>query len=571
MDAAEAPQSAKPSRRAFLGRIAWGAAGLAAGLGAGVGIGHNVDRTQDADALAERPAGTGFDHLVVLAFENRSFDNLFGYLYSDHGYPLPAGQRFEGLAAKVHSNSAPDGTRVEAHPYSGPTDEIMSSPSPNAGEEYPHINTQLFGIVRPASNAHAVTPVAPYNAPGPGAQPTMSGFVTDFINNHRAKTGVELTEAEYSVIMGSFTPAMLPVFSTLAKNFAIYDHWHAPVPTQTFANRSFMHASTSNGFVENKGAGGFGKWIDPALNDAPTIFNRLDDAGLSWAVYFDESQLISLTGLIHAPVLEPFWKTHFRTMTQFHDDVAGGTLPVYSFIEPRMIYNHNDMHPGTGAITAQTIDGKVVTGSGVSDARAGEVLLHEIYTSIKTSASAKGSNAVNTMLVVTFDETGGTYDHVPPPAAIPPGDGKVGELGFGFDRLGVRVPALVISAYTAAGTVIHDEMHHGAIPSTLCSQYGLPRLTDRDKGATTLHNAATLPSARQPSSWPTTTAHYVPGNPETLGPAHGSNAVHPLSAPAVGLLGVLLAKYGQPGDPIPKTYADASELLEKHGRELFGT
>ncbi len=543
----------------MLGGAAWGAAGLAAGLAGGTFLGLALDRPEDATRqVAPRSGGPGFDHLVVLAFENRSFDNLFGYLYSAHGFTLPPGQRFAGLQSGTHSNTAPDGTVVSAHPYSGSTDTIMTSPFPNAGERYPNINTQLFGVVNP-----------PSNAPRRGQRPSMDGFITDYLENNRAHGGAPMTEADYGVIMGSFTPSMLPVFSTLAKNFAIYDHWHAAVPSQTFANRSFLHASTSNGFVENKGALGFGKWVDPALADAPTIFNRLDDAGLSWAVYFDESQLISFTGLIHAARLEPFWKTHFKTMTQFHDDAATGNLPVYSFIEPRMIYNHNDMHPATGHVTAETVDGRLVT-SGISDVRAGEVLLHQVYSSIKTSSSTRGSNALNTMLLVTFDETGGTYDHVPPPAAVPPGDGRRGEFGFGFDRLGVRVPALAISAYTPAGAVINDEMHHGAIISTLCTKYGLPPLTDRDRGARTLLTAATLPAPRQPSTWPTTSARYIPPNPETLGPSGSSAASHALSAPAAGLLGVLLAKYGQPGDPIPKTYGEASELLEKHGRELFG-
>jgi phospholipase C len=546
----------------------WGIAGLAGGTA----LGAALPRATVAESeLPERPGGTGFDHLVVLAFENRSFDNLFGYLYSSLGHPVPAGQSFEGLEGGARFNLAPDGTRVDAHPYSGSTDAIMASPSPNAGEEYAHINTQLFGIVDPPANATATVPQAPYNAPPPGTKPSMSGFVTDYINNHAAKTGALLTPDEYGAIMGSFTPDMLPVFSTLARSFAIYDHWHASVPTQTFANRSFMHASTSSGFVENKGVQGFGKWIDPALNDAPTVFNQLDEAGVSWAVYFDESQLISFTGLIHAARLQPYWRTNFRTMTQFHADVAAGTLPAYSFIEPRLIYNHNDMHPATEAVTEQTVEGKVILGSGFSDARAGEQLLHEVYTSIRKSSAVKGSNALNTMFFVTFDETGGTYDHVPPPAAEPPGDGAPGELGFGFDRLGARVPALAISAYTPAGAVINDEMHHGAIPSTLRARWGLKPLTERDRHAATLSSAATLPAPRQPSTWPVTTSHYVPLNPEAPSAAVGAKPNAALTPPAVGLLSVLLAKYGQPGDPIPKTYADATELLEKHGRELFGT
>jgi phospholipase C len=321
--------------------------------------------------------------------------------------------------------------------------------------------------------------------------------------------------------------------------------------------------------VINKGHQGFGKWVDPALNNAPTIFNRLEAAGLTWAVFFDESQLLSLTGLVHAPQLQPYWKTNFRTMSQFHQDAATGRLPVYSFIEPRQIYNHNDMHPPVGKLTAQVVDGRTVVGGGISDVRAGELLLHEVYSSIKESAAVHGSNALNTMLLVTFDEAGGTFDHVPPPSAVPPTSAGAGELDFAFDRLGVRVPALAISAYTPAGAVINDEMHHGAVIKTLCDRYGLPFLTERDRNARSLRNAVSLTTARDPSTWPRTSAQYVPANPESSAPT-GTSAQHQLTEPAVGLLSMLLAKYGQPGDPIPTTYGDASELLEKRGRELFG-
>jgi phospholipase C len=570
IESGRAPLELRVSRRELLYRGLWGAAGLAMGAGGAIGARALLEPSVSASKI-ERPEGPGFDHLVVLMFENRSFDNIFGYLYGANGTAVPAGQQFEGLSSGVGNRSA-DGTWIPAHPYTGSTDDIYSEPSPNAGEEYPHLNTQLFGLVDPAGNANSPTPSmrAPYNAPRAGQKPDMSGFVVDYANKYRAATGKDLSRDQLAQIMGSYTPAMLPVLSTLAREFAIYDHWHAAVPSQSFANRSFFHASTSSGFVINKGRGGFGKWVDPVLNNAPTIFNRLEAAGLSWAVYFDESQLLSVTGLIHAAQLEPYWKTNFRTMSQFHEDAATGRLPVYSFIEPRQIYNHNDMHPPTGKLSAQIVDGKAVVGGGISDVRAGEVLLHEVYSSIKESASVGGSNALNTMLLVTFDETGGTFDHVPPPSATPPSGAGAGELDFAFDRLGVRVPALAISAYTKAGTVINDVMHHGAVIKTLCDRFDLPYLTDRDRSARSLRSAISLTAARDPSTWPTTSAHYVPANPESSAPA-GTSALHQLTEPAVGLLSMLLTKFGRPGDPIPTTYGDAAELLEKHGRELFGT
>ena len=224
------------------------------------------------------------------------------------------------------------------------------------------MNTQLFGIVDPAANAHkgASEMAAPYNAPPPGRGADMDGFVIDYINNFIATQGREPTRDEYSVIMGGFSPEMLPVMSTLAREFAVYDKWFCAVPSQTFCNRSFFHASTSSGFVVNNKVSsdqtghGYLKWTDSEQNKAQTIFNRLHEKGHSWAVYFDESQLVSLTGVIHWPALKPFWKTNFRTMKQFWEDVAAGKLPEYSFIEPRLFFNNNDMHPpvASGSFTS---------------------------------------------------------------------------------------------------------------------------------------------------------------------------------------------------------------------------
>ena len=162
--------------------------------------------------------------------------------------------------------------------------------------------------------------------------------------------------------------------------------------------------------------------------------NRLEDAGISWRIYFDELQLVSFTGVLHAPVLEKYWRTaHFATMKQFHADVENGELPAYAFIEPRMIYNHNDFHPPFSRLRESDVDGTEVVDSAMSDVRAGEALIHEIYSAIKQSASTDGSNALNTMLLITFDEHGGCYDHVPPPAATPPDvDETAGEMGFTF-------------------------------------------------------------------------------------------------------------------------------------------
>lgn len=552
-----------PSRRDFLRVGGWALGGLALAGGAGIAA-----ATVSADR--HRTPGPGFEHIVVLMGENRSFDNLLGHLYTPA--TLPDGETFEGLAFGEYRNLTPDGRAVPAHVYSGSTDDIMCSPEPDPGETYPHVNTQLFGTVAPASNeTDWRAPVrAPFNAPSGDVPPTMSGFVRDYIANYRRTTdGREPTDAETDVIMGGFSPAMLPVLSTLAREFAVFDHWHCAVPSQTYCNRSFFHASTSHGFVTNRGDGGYGKWLDAPAD--PTIFNRLEDAGVSWRIYFDEQQIVSLTGVLHAPVLEQYWRTgRFAYMADFFRDAADGTLPAYAFIEPRMVYNHNDFHPPFGVLRGEDVDGSAVFDSAVSDVRAGEALVASVYDAIRTANATDGSNALNTLLLITFDEHGGTYDHVPPPRATTPDAAQQpGEMGFRFDRLGVRVPTIAVSAYTRAGTVIHDEMHHAAVIATLSELHGLEPLTDRDRGARTLFSVTNLDAPRDPSTWPTVAPAYVPPLLDEDKVEELVSSAKLLTSPAKGLLGLLLAKYGHGDHPEPQTYRDAYEILVKHGQGLF--
>lgn len=559
-----------PSRRTFLTAGIAAAAGVAVGAGT-VGIVEATTQTNHGFTPLQARPEPGFDHLVVVMFENRSFDNLLGWLYQKG--QEPRGQKFDGLSQGEYSNAAPDGTVVDAHVYFGTTDRVMSEPHPDPGEFYPHVNTQLFDTVDPVDNErlweHDVMP--PYNAPRNDRNPTMSGFVHDYIINFAdERAGAVATYDDYRVAMGGFSPEMLPVMSTLAREFAVYDHWHAAVPSQTFCNRSFFHASTSHGFVTNTRDGGYRKWLD--AGDGTTIFNELEEAGLSWRVYYDDDQLISLTGLLHAPHLEKYWKSNFRGMSQFHEDVANGNLPAYSFIEPRMVFNHNDMHPPVGILRESTVGGAPVYDSALSDVRAGEVLLADLYTSIKNSASTQGSNAINTILLVTFDEHGGTYDHVPPPRALPPsGKPEKGEMGFTFDRLGLRVPTLMISAYTRSGTIVNAEMHHSDVVRTLTQRHGLPHLSNRDKTGTSILNGVNLATPRQPALWPDVHASYVPPNPEAQAgkKPHEVFPDRPLTPPARGMLGLLLAKY-DPTAALPLTYADAYAALVTHGTGLFG-
>jgi phospholipase C len=210
--------------------------------------------------------------------------------------------------------------------------------------------------------------------------------------------------------------------------------------------------------------------------------------------------------------VNPFTK-NFQDMDDFYDDVDNGQLPDYTFIEPSYDTGNNyvngtSMHP-------------------LNDIRKGEGLVKQVYEKLRQSKRYWPE----TMFIITFDEHGGFYDHQPPPAAVPPGDqSKYANPNyfFRFDRLGVRVPALVISPYTARGTVIGDVNHpadsatifdHSSVLHTVEKLFGLPALTNRDAAAQTLEVALNQTTPRlSPTDARTTLPAPAPDSAVT-GPA----------------------------------------------------
>src|SRR6187551_3638192 len=189
-----------------------------------------------------------FDHVVVLMLENRSFDNLLGFIYPDGvPAPAPAGNSFEG-ASLAMSNPVPPAAVNQPPDGSGKVFVTATTdyhqPYPDPGEEYYHVNVQLFD--QPCGGANP-----PYNLPPPPLPvPGMQGFVTDYIEKLGepvSKPAGPPTFAQYSQIMQCFDPAAVPVLSTLAQEFAVFDHWYCAVPSQTWCNRARTHGCTRSG------------------------------------------------------------------------------------------------------------------------------------------------------------------------------------------------------------------------------------------------------------------------------------------------------------------------------------
>ncbi|MBP8212059.1 MAG: hypothetical protein KAY11_21040 [Ilumatobacteraceae bacterium] len=460
-------------------------------------------------SVARPTAANALDHVVVLMFENRSFDNLLGRLYQPGEV-----ESFEGVLGKDLSNPIPGWAEDAGKgfvPYG--LASAMDTPNPDPGEELPHVNTQLFNVLDDG-NRGLVTPEKTFNVPSAGAQPTMDGFVADYISMLEAELGRAPKFTEYSQIMVGYSPEQMPVLSGLARGFATFDHWFCEVPSCTFTNRSFFHAGTASGYVVNTTpADSF-----PVHNTAETLFDRLDAAGLTWRIYCDPPSHYSLTGVIHAARLHPRFATNFFSTEQFYADAERGELPTYSFIEPQIIgFNHNDMHPPfSGLLSAVAKAGGITEPDQLnfdnpSSLIAGEDLLDRIYRAVRDSSSTTGSNFLNTTLLVTFDEHGGTYDHVPPPAAVPPDGSGPGQFGFNFDRSGVRIPTVAISAWIPERTIVTDEYRSTSLLSTMRERWDLGApLTARDADARSFAGVSSLTVPRPQENWPDVVARPVP-------------------------------------------------------------
>ena len=438
------------------------------------------------------------DHVVVVLFENRSLDNLLGHLYGPED-----GKTFEGVIGKGLSNPIPGwaehGAERKTVPYTVATD--MDAPNPDSGEEWFHTNTQLYNILDEHNRFKIGEGVTkPWNAPPPGATPTMDGFVTDYISTFTGEMGRQPTYEEYAHIMTGYTPEQVPVLNGIAREFGVFDHWFCEVPSQTFMNRSFWTAATSSGLVVN---GPVRKWF--TKNDAETIFERLEQHGKTWKVYVLEPMRLSFAGMMHYSRLKDRLATNFVPFAEFEKDAAAGTLPNFSFIEPNFISGHGDYHPAIGRAMGPNIDAAIDPPSSI---RAGDAFLERVFNAYRSATSASGSNVWNTTLLIGWDEPGGTYDHVPP-GPVPPPDpaAPAGEFGFTFDRSGYRVPAIVVSPWVESGSVYNEEYRHTSLIATLRKSWNLgDAFTQRDASARTFDHVFTRETPRDPQTWATFTA-----------------------------------------------------------------
>jgi phospholipase C len=392
------------------------------------------------------------DHVVVLMLENRSFDHMLGFLYTNEGNVSPSGQPYEGLTG-TESNPDSTGHPVKVFPITSSTPNAYFMPGADPGEGYQATNNELYGTDSGPSST--------------GEPATCQGFVKDFaytLGQEKKQGWSILPGTVESDIMGMFTPQTLPVLSALARGYAVCDHWYASVPTETLANRAFACAGTSQGHMDDQ----------TKTFTCPSIFGLLDAHGLGWAIYGYDAQPLTKNTFTDIAKADA---THFGLFKDFQGAAAAGTLPAYTFLEPSWESTGNSQHPNY-------------------DVALGEQLIHDVYEALRS-----GPGWPKTLLVLTYDEHGGCYDHVPPPWGAAPPDTNVGEYGFTFDRFGVRVPTVLVSPLIAPGTVYRAPaggapLDHTSVLKTVEQRWNLPALTARDAAAPGFGDVLVLTTAR---------------------------------------------------------------------------
>jgi phospholipase C len=389
-------------------------------------------------------------HIVHLMLENRSFDHMLGFLYADSGNVSPAGQPFEGLTG-TESNLDSSGSAVTVFKIDPATPGAYFMPGANPGEGYANTNSQLFG-----SGTAPVPPVA-----------ANTGFITSFeaamAYDQRLHRSI-LAGTTAASIMGIFTPEALPVLSGLARGFAVCDHWYSSVPTETFPNRAFACAATSQGHMNDSSAS----------YTVQSIFGLMSSANVSWKIYGDNAAPLTRRNY---PDTTSAPDTRFGRFTDFQAEAAAGMLPAHAFLEPSWGSTGNSQHPNY-------------------DVALGEQFIQQVYDAVRT-----GPGWSQTLLIISYDEHGGCYDHVPPPSGATPPDATPGEFGFDFTRFGVRIPAVLVSPLIPAGTVFRvpdgsTPLDHTSVLKTIETRWGLPALTARDAAAPGVGDVLTLTQPR---------------------------------------------------------------------------
>jgi len=280
----------------------------------------------------------------------------------------------------------------------------------------------------------------------------MDGFWAANDQSHELPVHGTLDMLSGTRALGYYDESDLPFYYWLASEYAIADHYHASLLGPTFPNRMYLYAASSFGYTYN------------SIADAPnTLVDYLEERQVDWKIYATGTPGMGIflkTHLKYAP-------DHLKSIDDYFADAAAGTLPQFAFVDPNIGREgplNDDEHPP-------------------NIAQIGQKLVARVIDSLMKSPEWRRS-----ALFLTYDEHGGLFDHVIPPPACPPDDiapkQKNGQPAEGaFDRLGIRVPMMLVSPYAKKHFVSHRVYDHTSIVRFVEAKFVLPALSNRDANA----------------------------------------------------------------------------------------
>lgn len=383
-------------------------------------------------------------HIIFMLQENRSFDEYFGKL-NDYRTANGLAADVDGLSSDASNPSADGSTTVPAF-------HMISMCVENPSPYWPGAHTD-FNLNDPTS-----------------ATPTMDGFVA--ASAHFAVTHGFYDKAGVRT-MGYYDAGDLPYYYFMASNFATSDRWFSPVMAETPPNRMYLLAGTSAGRAYPLPTG------TPGLS-SKTIFQLLQENGISWKVYVTDPSPSAVAGSEMSMYAFSFQhRGNFVPISQYFSDLASGNLPAVAMIDPGFL-SARDEHP-----------------VGTDGSPGGSVQVGSKYVSSLINALMASSSWKDSVFILSFDEYGGFYDHVPPQAAVSPdrilpkdllpgdpcnsGNGvSTGGGNCDFTFTGFRVPLIVVSPFTKQHFVSHTVADYTAIDKFIETRFSLPSLTRRD-------------------------------------------------------------------------------------------
>lgn len=408
-------------------------------------------------------------HVFVLMLENRAFDHMLGFskivgIDATTGKPTP----ICGVDPNTMFNVNPSAPNIKIPPSEGADFKLSKPQDDDPGHEFLDTLVTLCGLN------------ATYNG---GVYPHIdnSGFIAEYATM-KIRDSNKIVVKDPNSIMKCFSPKQLPVLHALASEFVVCDSWFSSMPGPTWPNRFFIHAASSGGLDDSPSS------FETAVTSLSggyrfengTIFDRLDEAHIEWGIFAGDSFPVSLamTGMI-----ENWLKKRISSFDEFNQTVNDPSFSLgYVFIEPNY---GNDLPPTAEDYTCGNSQHPL------DDITRGERLIKQVYETIRNSPHWNSS-----LLLVTYDEHGGFYDHVAPPATVPPGDIIINKdnnhHNFSFTQLGVRVPAIVISPLIPRNMIDHTFYDHTSLLATVETLFGLKPLTKRDAAAHSLTHLISL-------------------------------------------------------------------------------